>query len=199
MMSLKKKIQPDQYFDTENIEYEAFSFEKGELIAAPDRPTKWIHFITEGSVRIYGIRDDGMLIPIGITHFPGIIGDVELSTRGSSFFYAEAETKVITLSVPVIRYRDELNRDVKFLHALLNSYAEKIKMYSTLDLPAQKLEERVILYLRIPGTPNEIHGTEKAALSLHCSRRQLQRVLKKLCGEGKLVKTGRGEYKLPNA
>lgn len=39
--------------------------------------------------------------------------------------------------------------------------------------------------------------TPKNALEiLHCSRRQLQRVLSKLCREGFLLRTGKGRYRL---
>ena len=39
-------------------------------------------------------------------------------------------------------------------------------------------------------------GMESATLQLRCSRRQLQRVLKKLCLQGKIEKVGKGRYRL---
>ena len=41
----------------------------------------------------------------------------------------------------------------------------------------------------------ELNGIEAAVLQLRCSRRQLQRVLKKLCETGQVEKTGKGRYR----
>lgn len=42
----------------------------------------------------------------------------------------------------------------------------------------------------------ELCSIESALYILHCSRRQLQRVLSKLCQEGFLLRTGKGHYRL---
>ena len=41
-----------------------------------------------------------------------------------------------------------------------------------------------------------LKSIEEATNYLHCSRRQLQRILKKLCDEGKMIKEGKGKYKI---
>ena len=41
-----------------------------------------------------------------------------------------------------------------------------------------------------------LKSIEEATNYLHCSRRQLQRILKKLCVEGKMIKVGKGKYKI---
>ena len=41
-----------------------------------------------------------------------------------------------------------------------------------------------------------LKSIEEATNYLHCSRRQLQRILKKLCDEGKIIKEGKGKYKI---
>ena len=40
-----------------------------------------------------------------------------------------------------------------------------------------------------------LKSIEEATNYLHCSRRQLQRILKKLCDEGKMIKEGKGSIK----
>ena len=39
-----------------------------------------------------------------------------------------------------------------------------------------------------------LKSIEEATNYLHCSRRQLQRILKKLCDEGKMIKEGKGNF-----
>lgn len=64
-----------------------------------------------------------------------------------------------------------------------------------MDVAAATIEERVVLYMQ--ATPGqELWGIENAVLQLRCSRRQLQRVLKKLCASGRAEKTGKGCYRL---
>ena len=41
-----------------------------------------------------------------------------------------------------------------------------------------------------------LKSIEEATNYLHCSRRQLQRILNKLCDEGKMIKEGKGKYKI---
>ena len=47
-----------------------------------------------------------------------------------------------------------------------------------------------------PDPARILNGIEHAALRLQCSRRQLQRVIKSLCEQGKLVRLGKGRYKM---
>ena len=69
-------------------------------------------------------------------------------------------------------------------------------MSAVMDVTVQTLEEKVLLYLRKIQLNHEISSVTQALQPLHCSRRHLQRVLKKLCDEGLIIKTGRGTYKL---
>lgn len=43
---------------------------------------------------------------------------------------------------------------------------------------------------------DSLKSIEEAINYLHCSRRQLQRILKKLCDENILIKEGKGKYKI---
>ena len=63
-----------------------------------------------------------------------------------------------------------------------------------MDVAAATIEERVVLYMQ--ATPGrELWGIENAVLQLRCSRRQLQRVLKKLCASGRAEKTAKGCFR----
>ena len=60
--------------------------------------------------------------------------------------------------------------------------------------PAPFKLEGITIDTGFPGM--DFSGVEKMAMQLHCSRRQLQRVLKKLLEEGRLVKLAKGSYRL---
>lgn len=184
------------WFDTRGLAFQAFGYEKGEYLTSPQRRLDWLLFLVEGSVRIYGIHESGSLLPVDRLSPVSLLGDLEFVEEGKSSFYAEASTPAVCLALPVPLYREQLDRDVRFLHTLLKAYSAKIKIISAMDITAATIEERVLLYLETACQDRELRGIENAVLQLRCSRRQLQRVLRKLCGEGRVQKTGKGRYKL---
>lgn len=186
----------DQYFDTPDLKFRAYQFEKNELIAGPHIVLENILFLVKGVLQIYGIHADGALSPVNSITKPSILGDVEFCAGGCSPFYVEAKTPVVCLALPVKEYGEALNRDLKFLHVLIDSFVTKLNFYGAYHVESASIEDRVMAYLEQINPEHEINGIEAATLRLQCSRRQLQRVLKKLCGEGKIVKSGKGQYRL---
>lgn len=183
-------------FDTPNLMFRGYIYEKGEYITAPNKRLDKILFLVEGVVQIYGIRDDGSISPINQIKSPAVIGDLEFSNHGISPFFTEAKTSVTCISLSTQKYRKELDCDLRFLHMLLRAYAYKLEIYTTFDTVATTLEERVLLYMKNVCPSCELRGIEAALLPLRSSRRQLQRVLKKLCEERKVEKIGKGTYRL---
>lgn len=80
--------------------------------------------------------------------------------------------------------------------ACCGSMGEKLERFSTQSVTGTTVEQRVLQYLEKGDAPAELVGMESATLQLRCSRRQLQRVLKKLCLQGKIEKVGKGRYRL---
>lgn len=185
------------YFDTPDLVFQLYCYEKGEYITVPGRQMDSILFMVEGTARIYGIRQDGTLSSVNQIVSPAILGDLEFPNQGAAPFYTETTTKVICLSLSTKKYREQLDCDLRFLHMLLQSYADKF-FFPLADTMITTLEERVLFYLNNICPQHEINGIETAVFQLRCSRRQLQRVLKKLCDNGKLKKIGKGKYKLDN-
>lgn len=183
-------------FDTPNLVFHARRYEKGEILTSPYKPTNELLFLVEGTVQIYGLHEDGSLRPISLTQRPALLGDVEFCTHGKSTFFAEARTASVCLTLSVEQYRVQLERDITFLHTLLASYNRKLSIISAMDMIPPTLEERVLFYVRNICPNNELAGVETAVFQLRCSRRQLQRVLKKLCEEGRLCKAKKGCYHL---
>lgn len=182
------------YFDTPGLTFCGYSYEKGEYITMPGRRLDKILFLIEGTVQIYGIRDDGSISPINQIQSPAVIGDLEFSNGGVSPLFTETKTPVICISLSTKEYWDKLHCDLRFLHMLLRSYADKLELVTALDTVAATLEKRVLVYMQNVCPSSEIRGIEPALAQLHCSRRQLQRVLKKLCEEKKVEKLGKGRY-----
>lgn len=194
--ALLEKNGVQSYFDTPGLVFQVFCYEKGEYITSPGHLLDWLLFIAQGTVRIYGIHENGTLLPVDQLKNPSLIGDLEYAEDGYSFFYAEAATQVTCLALSVSTYRAQLDQDVRFLHTLLNSYAYKLKIFSAINITSISIEERVLLYMKTACPQHELNGIESAALQLRCSRRQLQRVLCKLCNEKQIQKISKGHYRL---
>lgn len=185
-----------RYFDTPDLPFHARQYEKGELLVSPDSPLTEILFVVRGIVQIYNLSKDGRLSPVQLLTRPALLGDMEFCHHTASPFFAETKTQVICLSLSIEENREKLDRDVRFLHTLLQSFSEKLKLFSSMDAVRSTLEERVLTYITNISPSHEINGIEQATFQLRCDRRQLQRVLKKLCMQGTLQKVGKGHYQL---
>ena len=170
-------------------------FEKGELLNHPLCPLDQFLIVAEGRVSIYDLSEDGGIRYVSRTGAGTLLGDVEFCGADGSAFYTEAAERVFCLAIPFAENRETLEDDPVFLRFALRQMAQKLTM-STMDVTMQTLEEKLLLYLSNMQPDHTIHSVNETVIALHCSRRQLQRVLKTLCEEGKLEKTGKGKYRL---
>lgn len=191
---IKEKYKIDDYFSNE-YEFIMIEYEQGETIINPLEKTAYIQFVVEGTLLISFIDLEGKQTIVSQSEELCILGDMEFVDDLNPMFFAEAKTKVKTLALSLKKYKESLNQDFQFLHTLLNSIASKLKQSSTNQFVYQSVEERFLHYIRYycKGTLKSI---EDATSYLHCSRRQLQRVLKRLCDEEKIIKEGKGKYKI---
>lgn len=183
-------------FNTQNLIFYLHKYEKGEYLTSPNNSTSDLLFVVKGTVQIYSVYDDGNIVPVNQIDSPTLIGDIEFSKERNSPFFVEAKTEVICIAISMEKYREELNCDLKFLHMLIKSYIDKLQLFTSIDIQASTIEEKVLLYMKNINPNNEINSIEGAMHQIRCSRRQLQRVLKKLCILGKIEKIGKGKYKL---
>lgn len=172
------------------------SFEKGELLNHPLKPLSQFLILIEGSVCIYHLSPDGAMRYLTRASSGTLLGDMEFSQVKGNAFYTEATEEVLCLAIPFAQNQDVLENDPVFLRFVLSQIAGKLSTSSTMDIVVQTLEEKVLFYLRTIQSDHEFASVNKAMQALNCSRRQLQHVLKKLCDEGTLIKTGRGHYRL---
>lgn len=184
------------HFQTRPPVLRLITFEKGELLNHPLRPLDQFLLIIESNIIIYSISHDGNIRYISRAGCGTLLGDMEFSGAEGQILYTEATDNVLCLSIPFRENRSALENDPVFLRFVLSHLAEKLSLSSTMDAMVQTLEEKVLLYLRKIQPSHEISSVNEAMQTLHCSRRQLQRILKKLCMEELLVKTSRGHYRL---
>ena len=185
-----------QCFSTLPSDLELRRYYKGELINTPIRPLKEFCLILDGHIRIYGIREDGSSFSVHMEGNGALLGDMEFCRSDFVPFYTEAITNVLCAVLPMEKHRSELEQNPYFLRFLLDSLAEKVMLTARLDRPAQSVEDKILTFLREIQPDHTLHSINEGLTYFHCSRRQLQRVVYKLCSEGMLKKIGKGQYQL---
>ena len=171
-------------------------FEKGEILNDPLKPLDRFYILVRGSVSIYNLTEDGSIRYISKASSGTLLGDMEFSGAGNQSFYIEAAETVLCLAMPFRENLDILENDPVFLRFVLRQLAGKLSLSAVMTASAQTLEEKVLFFLGKIQTDHTMSSVNQAFQALHCSRRQLQRVLKKLSDEGLIIKTGRGCYRL---
>ena len=197
--NLKSSSMISTFFDPEHLDalhFEGEVYEDGELIQSPLKPLEGFLFIMEGSARIYGIREDGTAVSITIVGRGRILGDMEYTAAGieSSNLYTEAVGRTVCLYLPFTDCSRILSKDITFLNILLQNLAGKLRLFMFTRAESLSLEERTMQL--IERESGSIRGVTAAAGVLGCSRRHLQRILAKLCAEGKIRRSGRGWYRI---
>lgn len=181
-------------FDTPDLPFLLFSYEKHELIASPMARLEYLLFVVSGDVHIFGLHRDGGAFPVNIASKGMILGNCEFFSGESTVFYVEAKTDVLCLALSIAETKPVLDHDVRFLHAIIRSFFHTHRLLADVDLPAQSVEDRLLLYLKNIAPDHALESISSGTVHLHCSRRQLQRVVQKLCVRGVLRKTGKGRY-----
>lgn len=171
-------------------------FEKGEILNDPLQSLSRFYIIVGGSVSIYHLTEDGSIRYIPKAANETLLGDMEFSGAGNQSLYIEAAEAVLCLDLPFRENLEVLENDPVFLRFVLGQLAGKLSLSSVMTASAQTLEEKVLFFLGKVQPDHTISSVNHALQPLHCSRRQLQRVLKKLCNEGLVIKIGRGSYRL---
>ena len=202
-----QKHEIPSLFDTPDLAFSLYQFKKGERLDTLN-PEEYLSFLVDGSIEISEAnvngqvgpfsanRADGTSYPIGYLDGFTCIGDMEFCGKRDDTHQIEARTTALCIVLPLASTKELLLNDNRFLRYLLNSVTEKLMLYSSSQSNFSTLEESFLSYLSERCPDQTFSGVEKMAMQLHCSRRQLQRVLKKLLEEGQLVKLSKGSYRL---
>ena len=184
-----KRYSIQNYF-SDSYDFFVSEYEKNEIIVHPIEKTKYLEFIVKGRVGIYSISESGQQKYVAESHGFTFLGDMEYALNKEPMFFAECRTKVLSLCLPLKENRNRLDQDTKFLQFVLHSLAKKVNSFSSQDIFLNTVEEKILDYSK----NNEIKNIGLLANNLHCSRRQLQRTLSKLCKDGILRKKQKGVY-----
>lgn len=196
LQKLLERENIPSYFETTGLRFRLVKYEKQELICAPDRPLTHLLFVVKGSVQVYGLREDGSRISVSRGVGRTILGTIEFARKDLPVFYTEAMEEVLCVALPVEKNRPILEQDRVFLRCVLDHLAGMILTFTLIGSAEKPVEERVLAFLRDIQPDHTLYSINEGLSQFHCSRRQLQRVLKGLCNKGILNKVGRGTYRL---
>lgn len=179
-----------------DIDFYLIKYEKGELVSSPFQNEILFQIVEQGSINIYFIRDDGTRYSLSNGTTDYFLGDMDIFYPKSNNIYAEAAERLTCISFSIEKNREILLSNNKFLELICNSLSAKIGAMTTIDAAPTSLTERVISYMRYKCHDETLKGIEQAAFHLHCSARQLQRILNQSEAAGLVKKLGKGTYKL---
>lgn len=182
----------------ENLHIDLFitQYEKGELVTAPFWEESLFQIVAQGALNIYFIRNDGARYSLSSGGKDYILGDTEVFYPQDDSVYTEAAGPLICLSLSITRHRDTLLNSPEFLRVVGESLSAKIKAIAAMDAAPSSLTERVLSYMKYKCEDGVLRGLEQEAFHLHCSSRQLQRILTQCEQNGLVKKVGKGKYEL---
>ena len=192
-----KELDLNSEFDTESLQFEIRIYEKGEQIVSPLIPLTQFMFVISGTVRVYNLDEDSNIHSHINLHNREILGYNEFCFDNNDYtIYADALEEVTCLTLPFKQPRRNLKSDSKLLLFLLKKSLMNQIQNSEMTHFYTNLEDRLIFYMENLCKDRTLTSVNNAVDALHCSRRQLQRTLKKLCDDHKLVHVKRGCYKI---
>ena len=150
----------------------------------------------QGSINIYFIRDDGTRYSLSNGTTDYFLGDMDIFYPKSNNIYAEAAEGLVCIAFSAEKHKEQLLSNNGFLKLICNSLSAKIGTMAAVDAAPASLAERVISYMKYKCGDKTLRGIEKSAFHLHCSARQLQRILNQCEADGSVRKTGKGTYRL---
>ncbi|HAX72274.1 MAG TPA: hypothetical protein DCY20_01985 [Firmicutes bacterium] len=178
------------------IELFLVQYEEGEFVSSPLQSEELFQIVVEGSLSIYFIRNDGTKYSLSSGKTDYIIGDMDFFRQPNNNIYAEASESLTCIALSINKNRDLLLNNTNFMRFIANSLSDKIGIITTLDAEPTSLRERVISYMKYKCDSGILKGMEQAAFHLHCSPRQLQRVMNDCEHDGLVNKIGKGSYQL---
>lgn len=179
-----------------DLNYTLTNYEKGELVSSPFQNETLFQIVEQGSINIYFIRGDGTRYSLSNGTTDYFLGDMELFYPKSSNIYAEAAESLSCISFSIEKHRELLLSNNGFLKLICKSLSAKLGTMAAMDAAPATLAERAMSYMKYKCRDGTLKGVEQAAFHLHCSARQLQRILNQLEDNGEVEKLGKGTYRL---
>lgn len=194
--SLLKQYQFEALFDTKNLPFRLYQYDRGEILNNIHDSTHYLQFLVKGSVKIYSIREDNSCYHVCLLKDFTLLGDLEFCGETSMTFLVEVTRRATCIALPLYDYHSTLLNDNAFLRFLSHSIARKLFLFSQSEATFSNFEEKLLHYMQFECPEQQFQGVEAATIHLHCSRRQLQRILKSLTERNVVEKVGKGAYRL---
>ena len=191
-----KKYQIEKIFDTPGLEFQFIQYEAGEFMSSKRSPLKYLKFIVKGRWDIYSLDKEGRTHLIKCADAFAVMGDVEFFSGTETGNLQQACEDVLSIELSMDKYKHLLFQDNAFLRFLCRGMTQKFLNAAQNMMDSNNLEEQLIHYMRYECQDGRLTGIEETAFRLNKSRRQLQRVLKKLTENHVIRKESRGCYRL---
>ena len=190
-----KKYHIAEYFSCNPV-FTLRRYLPGELLASPFSKTQYLQFIVEGSITLFDMPSEDTVAGVETPSYRAmLIGDSELFNPDFQTSFVEAKTEVLTLALPLGEYRDRLLNDNVFLRFSCYTLTEKLRHATA---PEQKLplKEQLKNYIAKANPEESLRDLTQLAYLMHTSTRHLGRVIRELCEEGVLERSGKGIYRI---
>ncbi len=178
------------------VEVFLVEYEKGEFLTSAQRTSQMIQLVAGGTVAVYYIREDGSTYALELSKQDAILGDMEFFGVRNDGVFAEVSEKLTCIAIAVDGNKEKLLQNSSLLCILAKSLAEKLASVTMQNAAPVSLNERVYAYMFYKCENRILKGVENAAFHLHCSPRQLQRILNTFVENGIARKVGKGTYEL---
>lgn len=171
-------------------------YEAGEMISAPWKQQILFQIVCKGEISIYYVRDDGSKYSLAEGRKAYCLGEMALFGTEDATVFAQAVTDVICLAFSIAENEDKLLNCNPFLRLVCRNAAEKLSAAMMRDAVSSSLSERVWNYMQFKCENGILKGLEKTAFQLHCSERQLQRIMNGFEANDMVKKIGKGTYQI---
>lgn len=189
-----KKYHIRSFFDTPNLPFRLYEYSPGEMLNIVHPMEESLKFIVEGVFDHYKLQEDGSLYLIAHCKGFGFMGELAFCDRQPQDRYQEVIETVRAIELPLNPLRSTLENDNRFLRFLIDIMAQRMTQSMHIRSDMNNAEQALLLHLRWRCPSHTITNVSETAFHLNYSRRQMQRVLKKLTEKGILQKTGKGCY-----
>ncbi len=179
-----------------DAEYYLIKYEKGEFVSSPFQEENLFQIVEQGSIDIYVIREDGTRYSLSNETVDYFLGDMDIFYPKNNNVYAQAAENLTCISFSIDQHKELLLSNNKFLALICNSLSAKMGAMTVMEATPASLTERVMSYMKYKCYDETLKGIEQAAFHLHCSARQLQRIMNQSEAAGLVKKLGKGTYKL---
>ena len=192
-----EKQHIDEIFDTRDLPFCLVEYEAGEVMNILQPQEDYLKFIVDGKISIVDIQEDGNSYQYFYGDTLHMFGDLEFCGYAAPTHWQEVAETVRALELPLRECRSLLWQDLHFLQYLAKSLASSVSGLSGhVGVSLLPAKERVLNYLRYTAPDHSIRKVGQTAYQLHCSPRQLIRILQEYVSEGIVVKKGKGYYTL---